>query len=57
VTDIGDSVLNVISAEEARLRTAGVGCDIITIGPGDREILLDDPAGNPVELFIPAAAR
>ena len=57
MTDIGDSVLNVISAEEARLRTAGVGCDITTIGPGGREILLDDPAGNPVELFIPAAAR
>jgi hypothetical protein len=56
VTDIGDSVLNVISAEEARLR-AGVGCDIIIIGRGGREILLDDPAGNPVERFIPAAAR
>ena len=56
MTDIGDSVLNVISAEEARLRTAGVGCDIIIIGRGGREILLDDLAGSPVELLIPAAA-
>ena len=27
--------------------------DIIS-GPGARQILLDDPAGNPVELFQPA---
>ena len=47
-----------IAAEEARLRTAGVGfgSDII-IGPGGRQILLDDPAGHPIELFTPAAAR
>jgi hypothetical protein len=30
--------------------------DIIT-GPGGQQIVLDDPAGNPVELFTPAAAR
>ena len=45
-----------IAAEEARLRTAGVGCDII-IGPGGRDILLDDAASNPIELFTSAAAR
>jgi catechol 2,3-dioxygenase-like lactoylglutathione lyase family enzyme len=44
-----------ITAEVARLRSAGVVFrnDIIT-GPGGRQILLDDPSGNPVELFQPA---
>jgi catechol 2,3-dioxygenase-like lactoylglutathione lyase family enzyme len=49
-------IVDDIAAEEARLRTAGVGWDII-IGPGGRQMVLDDPAGNPVELFNPAAAR
>ncbi|WP_083972057.1 VOC family protein [Actinoplanes awajinensis] len=44
-----------IDTEVARLRTAGVvfRSDVIT-GPGGRQIVLDDPAGNPVELFEPA---
>lgn len=44
-----------IAAEADRLRAAGVGFrnDIVT-GPGGRQIVLDDPAGNPVELFQPA---
>ncbi|MEV4709118.1 VOC family protein [Actinoplanes sp. NPDC049316] len=44
-----------IDAEVARLRTAGVGfrSDVVT-GPGGRQIVMDDPAGNPVELFEPA---
>jgi catechol 2,3-dioxygenase-like lactoylglutathione lyase family enzyme len=44
-----------IEAEVARLRGAGVEfrSDIVT-GPGGRQIVLDDPAGNPVELFQPA---
>ncbi|MEV7041760.1 VOC family protein [Amycolatopsis sp. NPDC051061] len=44
-----------IDAEVARLRAAGIGFrnDVVT-GPGGRQILLDDPAGNPVELFQPA---
>jgi len=44
-----------INAEVARLRAAGVPFrnDVVT-GPGGRQILLDDPAGNPVELFQPA---
>jgi catechol 2,3-dioxygenase-like lactoylglutathione lyase family enzyme len=44
-----------IDAEVARLREEGVEfrSDVIT-GPGGRQIVLDDPAGNPVELFQPA---
>jgi catechol 2,3-dioxygenase-like lactoylglutathione lyase family enzyme len=44
-----------IDAEVARLRGAGVGFrnDVVT-GPGGTQILLDDPSGNPVELFQPA---
>ena len=36
---------------------AGVGFrnDIVK-GPGGQQILLDDPSGNPIELFQPAAA-
>jgi predicted enzyme related to lactoylglutathione lyase len=44
-----------IESEVARLREVGT-CfrnDIVT-GPGGRQILLDDPSGNPVELFQPA---
>jgi catechol 2,3-dioxygenase-like lactoylglutathione lyase family enzyme len=46
-----------IDAEVNRLRTAGVAfrSDVIT-GPGGRQIVMDDPAGNPVELFEPARA-
>jgi|SRR4051812_10898067 len=45
-----------IDAEVERLRAAGVRFrnDII-IGPGGKQILLEDPSGNPVELFQPAA--
>ncbi|GAA4606656.1 catechol 2,3-dioxygenase-like lactoylglutathione lyase family enzyme [Actinoplanes octamycinicus] len=44
-----------IDAEVARLRAGGVPfrSDVVT-GPGGRQIVLDDPAGNPVELFQPA---
>jgi catechol 2,3-dioxygenase-like lactoylglutathione lyase family enzyme len=44
-----------IDAEVTRLRTAGVAfrSDVIA-GPGGRQIVMDDPAGNPVELFEPA---
>jgi catechol 2,3-dioxygenase-like lactoylglutathione lyase family enzyme len=46
-----------IDAEVSRLRGAGVAfrSDVIT-GPGGRQIVMDDPAGNPVELFEPARA-
>jgi catechol 2,3-dioxygenase-like lactoylglutathione lyase family enzyme len=44
-----------LAAEVARLRSAGVSFrnDIVT-GPGGRQILLEDPAGNVIELFQPA---
>lgn len=44
-----------LAAEVARLRTAGVSFrmnDIVT-GPGGAQIVLEDPSGNPVELFQP----
>ena len=50
-------VIEDIDAEVARLRDAGVRFrnDIVT-GPGGRQILLEDPSGNPVELFQPAVS-
>jgi len=46
-----------IAAEADRLRAAGLVFrnDIVT-GPGGKQILLEDPSGNPVELFQPAGA-
>ncbi|MEX0789834.1 MAG: VOC family protein, partial [Actinomycetota bacterium] len=48
-------VVDDIEAEVERLRAEGVRFrnDIVT-GPGGKQILLDDPAGNPIELFQPA---
>ena len=45
-----------LAAEVKRLREAGLAFrnDIIT-GPGGSQIILDDPCGNPVELFQPRA--
>jgi len=44
-----------IEAEVARLRAEGLTFrnDIVT-GPGGKQILLEDPSGNVVELFQPA---
>jgi hypothetical protein len=44
-----------LADEVERLRVAGLAFrnDIVT-GPGGQQILLDDPAGNPIELFQPA---
>jgi catechol 2,3-dioxygenase-like lactoylglutathione lyase family enzyme len=49
-------VVEDIDAEVERLRAAGVTFrnDIVS-GPGGRQILLEDPAGNPLEIFQPAA--
>ena len=46
-----------IEAEVARLHRAGLRFrnDIVS-GPGGRQILLEDPAGNPIELFQPGRA-
>jgi catechol 2,3-dioxygenase-like lactoylglutathione lyase family enzyme len=50
-------IVDDIATEVERLRAAGVKFrnDIVS-GPGGRQILLDDPAGNPIELFQPAGA-
>ena len=49
-------VVDDLAAEVARLRSAGIRfrSDIVT-GPGGSQIVLDDPSGNPVELFEPTA--
>jgi len=46
-----------IRSEVERLRGAGATfrSDIIS-GPGGQQIVLDDPSGNPIELFQPASA-
>jgi catechol 2,3-dioxygenase-like lactoylglutathione lyase family enzyme len=48
-------IVDDLASEVARLRAAGVKFrnDIVT-GPGGSQILLEDPAGNLVELFQPA---
>jgi catechol 2,3-dioxygenase-like lactoylglutathione lyase family enzyme len=50
-------IVDDITFEVDRLREAGVRFrnDIVT-GPGGKQILLEDPSGNPVELFQPARA-
>ena len=49
-------IVDDIEAEVERLRAAGLGFrnDVVT-GPGGKQILVDDPSGNPIELFQPAA--
>ena len=45
-----------IAAEVERLRSAGVKFrNEVISGPGGRQILLEDPAGNRIELFQPRA--
>jgi catechol 2,3-dioxygenase-like lactoylglutathione lyase family enzyme len=50
-------VVDDIAAEVDRLRSAGLQFrnDIVS-GPGGQQILLNDPSGNPIELFQPAAS-
>lgn len=44
-----------LASEVKRLRDAGLSFrNEIVKGPGGSQILLDDPSGNPVELFEPA---
>ena len=47
-------VVSDIESEVARLRAAGVRFrnDVIR-GPGGRQVLIDDPSGNAIELFQP----
>ena len=44
-----------LEAEMARLRDEGVPFrnDVVK-GPGGAQVLIDDPSGNPIELFQPA---
>ena len=54
----GDGRLDIVDdldAEIARLRGEGVSfrSDLVS-GPGGRQILVTDPAGNLIELFQPA---
>ena len=45
-----------LGAEIERLKAANVNFrNEIATGPGGSEVLLDDPSGNPIELFQPAA--
>jgi len=48
-------IVDDLNAEIDRLRSAGLSfrSDLVT-GPGGRQILLSDPAGNLIELFQPA---
>src|SRR4051794_28148792 len=50
-------VVDDIDAEVKRLRAAGVSFrnDVVS-GPGGKQILIDDPSGNPIEIFQPAEA-
>jgi catechol 2,3-dioxygenase-like lactoylglutathione lyase family enzyme len=50
-------IVDDIAAEIDRLRSAGVRFrnEVVT-GPGGQQILLEDPSGNPIELFQPAGA-
>jgi predicted enzyme related to lactoylglutathione lyase len=51
-------VVDDIESEVQRLRAEGADSfrnDIIS-GPGGKQILLDDPSGNPVEIFQPAGS-
>ena len=48
-------VVDDIAAEVARLRAAGLRFrNTIGTGPGGSQIVVDDPSGNPIELFQPA---
>jgi catechol 2,3-dioxygenase-like lactoylglutathione lyase family enzyme len=42
-----------LEAEIARLRSAGVPFRMneVLTGPGDAQIIIEDPSGNPIELF------
>ncbi len=50
-------IVDDIEAEVARLRAAGAPFrNEILSGPGGKQVLLQDPSGNVVELFQPAVA-
>jgi catechol 2,3-dioxygenase-like lactoylglutathione lyase family enzyme len=47
--------VNDLASEVKRLRAAGVSfrTDDIVTGPGGAQVIIDDPSGNPVEVFQP----
>ena len=50
----------VADLESTVARLKGEGCHFrneIVVGNGGKQVLVDDPSGNPIELFEPAAAR
>ena len=48
-------IVDDIAGEVDRLRSAGLTFrNEIVRGPGGQQIVLDDPSGNPIELFQPA---
>src|SRR5436190_2542737 len=49
-------IVDDVAVEVERLRAAGLAfrSDVVT-GPGGSQIVLDDPSGNPIELFQPAS--
>jgi catechol 2,3-dioxygenase-like lactoylglutathione lyase family enzyme len=50
-------IVDDIDAEIERLRAADVKFrNEVVSGPGGRQILAEDPAGNPIEVFQPAAS-
>jgi catechol 2,3-dioxygenase-like lactoylglutathione lyase family enzyme len=50
-------VVDDIAADVARLRAAGIPFrNEIISGLGGQQVLLEDPSGNPIELFQPANA-
>jgi catechol 2,3-dioxygenase-like lactoylglutathione lyase family enzyme len=50
-------IVDDLEAEVERLRTAGVALrSEMVSGPGGRQVLIADPAGNLIELFTPAAS-
>jgi catechol 2,3-dioxygenase-like lactoylglutathione lyase family enzyme len=47
-------IVDDIDAEAQRLRAAGVTFrNEVISGPGGQQVVVDDPAGNPIELFQP----
>jgi catechol 2,3-dioxygenase-like lactoylglutathione lyase family enzyme len=51
-------IVDDIAAEVARLRGAGARFrNDVLAGPGGKQVLLEDPSGNVVELFQPAGPR
>ena len=48
-------IVDDIDAEVQRLQAAGVPFrNEVISGPGGRQVVIDDPSGNPIELFQPA---